>query len=89
MKAILENKKGLIEKHARKPGDTGSSEVQVAILTERIRMITDHLKLHPKDHAARRGLLMLVGARSRMLRHLRRSARERYQDLIRTLGLRK
>lgn len=89
MKATLESKRERIEAFGRKPGDTGSSEVQVALLTDRIRRITDHLKMHGKDHATRRGLLMLVGQRTRLLRYLRRESPERYVRLIRSLGLRK
>jgi small subunit ribosomal protein S15 len=69
--------------------DSGSPQVQVSILTERIKYITEHLKTHRKDHTSRRGLLMLVGKRNRLLRYLGRKDRDGYQKLISTLGLRK
>lgn len=70
-------------------GDTGSPEVQVALLSERISYLTDHFKTHAKDHHSRRGLLMLVGQRRRLLDYLKRKDAERYADLIRRLGIRK
>ncbi len=70
-------------------GDTGSPEVQVALLTERITHVTDHLKVHKKDFTTRRGLLMMVGQRSRLLKYLRKEDLERYQSLIKRLGIRK
>ena len=69
--------------------DTGSPEVQIAILTERINHLTEHLKVHPKDHHSRRGLLMLVGRRRRLLDYVRRNDVERYRGLIARLGLRR
>ena len=69
--------------------DTGSPEVQVALLTEEITTLTEHLKLHKKDHASRRGLLKMVGKRSRLLKYLTATDRERYQKVITRLGLRK
>jgi small subunit ribosomal protein S15 len=69
--------------------DTGSSDVQVAELTERINQLTEHLKIHPKDIASRRGLLMMVGKRRRLLDYLKRQSAERYQKVIETLNLRK
>lgn len=69
--------------------DSGSPQVQVAVLTERIKYITEHLKTHRKDHTTRRGLLMLVGKRNRLLRYLSKQDRDGYQKLISTLGLRK
>ena len=69
--------------------DSGSPQVQVSLLTERIKYITEHLKTHRKDHTTRRGLLMLVGKRNRLLRYLGRTDRDGYQKLINTLGLRK
>jgi small subunit ribosomal protein S15 len=69
--------------------DSGSPQVQVAVLTERIKYITEHLKTHRKDHTSRRGLLMLVGKRNRLLRYLGKTDRDGYQKLINTLGLRK
>ena len=75
--------------HARHDNDCGSSEVQVALLTHRIRQLTEHLSKHKKDHATRRGLLMLVGRRTKLLRHLAKRDLGRYQSLIASLGLRK
>lgn len=69
--------------------DTGSPEVQIALLTERIGQLTEHLKTHKKDHASRRGLLMMVGKRSSLLKYLTSTDRERYQKIIGRLGLRK
>ena len=83
------NKQEIIEKYGRKPGDTGSPEVQIALLTARISLLTDHLKTHKKDHHSRRGLLKLVGQRRNMLDYLRRKDIERYRSLIERLGLRK
>ena len=71
------------------PGDTGSSDVQVALLTERIRQLTDHLRAHRKDHHSQRGLMKLVGQRRRLLRFLSRTEPARYKALIAKLGLRK
>ena len=82
-------KQEVIEEYKTHDGDTGSPEVQVALLTERIRHLTEHLKMHKKDHASRRGLLKLVGQRSRLLRYLSSKDRGRYLDLIRRLGLRR
>ncbi|MBN1443712.1 MAG: 30S ribosomal protein S15 [Planctomycetes bacterium] len=79
----------LIREYERKPGDTGSPEVQVAILTQRIRGLTDHLAGHKKDHSTRRGLLMLVGRRTKLLRYLSAKDHSRYKALIQRLGLRK
>jgi small subunit ribosomal protein S15 len=79
----------VIGEYRRHDGDTGSPEVQVALLTERIRHLTEHLKSHTKDHASRRGLLMLVGLRSRLLKYLGREDQARYQSLIQKLGLRR
>jgi len=82
-------KKELIKKHAVKEGDTGSPEVQCAILTTRIKNLTEHFKLHKKDFHSRRGLLMLIGARKRLLTFLRRKDESRYIHLIKNLGIRK
>ena len=82
-------KQEVIQDYKTHDGDTGSPEVQVALLTERIRHLTEHLKGHKKDHASRRGLLMLVGQRSRLLRYLGNKDRGRYLSLIRRLGLRR
>ena len=84
-----DRKKEIVAQYATKDGDTGSPEVQVALLTEHILNLTEHLKLHKKDYASRRGLLMMVGQRSRLLRYLRNRTPERYQTLIQSLGLRK
>lgn len=83
-----EQKKEIIAKYAVHEGDTGSAEVQIAILSERIRQLTEHLKLHKKDHHSRRGLLKMVGKRRNMLEYLRRSHLERYRALGEKLGLR-
>ena len=84
-----EAKLAVIKEYATHEGDTGSPEVQVAILTSRITYLTDHLKEHKKDHHSRRGLLKLVGQRRNMLDYLRRKDIERYRSLIELLGLRK
>ena len=84
-----EAKLAVIKEYATHEGDTGSPEVQVAILTSRIQYLTDHLKEHKKDHHSRRGLLKLVGQRRNMLDYLRRNDIERYRSLIERLGLRK
>ena len=81
-------KKEVIGKFKQHEKDTGSPEVQVAILTERIRHLTEHLKTNAKDHTSRRGLLMMVGKRSALLKYLARKDRARYLTLVRTLGLR-
>jgi small subunit ribosomal protein S15 len=83
-----EQKRELIDKHGRSEADTGSAEVQVALLTQRINELTEHLRAHSKDHHSRRGLLMLVGKRRRLLRYLERSDVERYRALVAELGLR-
>ena len=79
----------IIEKYATKSGDTGSPEVQIAVLSERIKYLTEHLKEHKKDHHSRRGLLKLVGQRRNMLDYLRRKDIERYRAILEKLGLRK
>ena len=89
MSITAERKQEVIKDHAREEGDTGSPEVQVAILTERITNLTDHFKGHHKDHHSRRGLLMLVNKRRNLLAYLRGKDEGRYQDLIKKLGLRK
>jgi small subunit ribosomal protein S15 len=87
---ITEQKKSeLIQEHGRDGNDTGSPEVQIAIITERINALQGHFKSNHKDHASRRGLLMLVGRRNRLLRYLSRTDRDAYQALIKKLGLRK
>ena len=82
-------KAALIKEYAREEGDTGSPEVQVAILTARIRYLTDHFKTHKKDHHSRRGLLKLVGQRRRLLAYLKKVDQNRYKTLIGRLGLRR
>ena len=84
-----ERKQELITQFGTSPTDTGKTEVQVALLTERINELTDHLRTHGKDHHSRRGLLMLVGRRRRFLNYLQSSDLERYRTLIRELGLRR
>jgi small subunit ribosomal protein S15 len=89
MTITAERKQAVIADYATHEGDTGSPEVQVAILTERITGLTEHLKAHQKDFASRRGLLMMVGQRRRLLDYLRRSNEGRYLKLIERLGLRR
>lgn len=89
MSITQERKQDLIGQYATVTGDTGSPEVQVAVLTERITNLTEHLKMHKKDFASRRGLLMMVGQRRRLLDYLRRKEQGRYATLIERLGLRK
>ncbi|HET8980431.1 MAG TPA: 30S ribosomal protein S15 [Solirubrobacteraceae bacterium] len=89
MTLTQERKQELIEKFGDSPTDTGKTEVQVALLTERINQLTDHLRTHRKDHHSRRGLLMLVGRRRRFLNYLQRNDLERYRTVIRELGLRR
>ena len=89
MSITAERKQALIKEHARGSDDTGSPEVQVAILTERINNLTEHFKSHAKDNHSRRGLLMLVNQRRSLLDYLRRKDEQRYTDLIAKLGLRK
>jgi small subunit ribosomal protein S15 len=84
-----EKKTAVIDQYKTHQGDTGSPEVQIAILTERINQLTEHLKEHPKDHASRRGLLKMVGTRSAMLKYISKSDVKRYKDIITRLGLRK
>jgi len=82
-------KTGIIEQHRLHGQDTGSPEIQVALLTTRIQSLTEHLKNNKKDHASRRGLLKMVGRRSSLLKYLAGSDRDRYKKVINTLGLRK
>ncbi len=79
----------IIAEHARGDADTGSPEVQVALLTQRIRDLTEHLKVHKHDHHSRRGLKKLVGQRTRLMRYLRTRELDRYRALVKTLGLRR
>ena len=89
MSITAERKEALIKEHARGSGDTGSPEVQVAILTERINNLTQHFKSHAKDNHSRRGLLMLVNQRRSLLGYLKKKDQARYQTLIERLGLRR
>ena len=90
MRGIEQDRKNeLIQEFKRHEGDTGSPEVQVALLTERIGHLTEHLKDHKKDHASRRGLLKMVGRRSALLKYLTGTDRSRYQELVGRLGLRR
>ena len=89
MTITAERKDALVKEHARAEGDTGSPEVQIAILTERIRNLTEHFKGHAKDNHSRRGLLMMVNKRRSLLDYLRKKDGERYTTLIGKLGLRK
>ena len=89
MSITTERKAELIHSHARTEGDTGSAEVQVAILSERIANLTEHFKSHKKDNHSRRGLLKMVSQRRRLLDHLKISDEGRYRSLIETLGLRR
>lgn len=89
MSITAERRTALIEEYATKPGDTGSPEVQVALLSERIKNLTDHLKEHAKDFHSRRGLLMMVGQRRRLLDYVKRKDAARYDTLIKRLGLRR
>ena len=89
MSITAEKKSELIKEHSRDDGDTGSPEVQVAILTERISNLTEHFKTHAKDNHSRRGLLMMVNKRRSLLDYLRKKDATRYSDLIAKLGLRK
>lgn len=83
------SKQDVIEAHQTKSGDTGSPEVQIALMSQRINHLTEHLKTHPKDHHSRRGLLMLVGRRRRMLDYLRETDVARYRAIVAKLGLRR
>ena len=89
MALTAEDKQGIITEYATHEGDTGSPEVQVALLSKRIDDLTEHLKTHQHDHHSRRGLLLMVGDRRRLLDYLRRVDIERYRSLIERLGLRR
>jgi small subunit ribosomal protein S15 len=89
MSITAERKLEVVKEFATKPGDTGSPEVQVAILTERIRNLTGHMSDHKKDFHSRRGLLIMVGQRRRLLDYVKKTNEARYQDLIKRLGLRR
>jgi small subunit ribosomal protein S15 len=89
MPIAAERKAEIIREYATAQGDNGSPEVQVALLTEHIRNLTEHLKVHRKDYTSQRGLLMMVGARRKLLKYLRQRAPERYTELVQRLGLRR
>lgn len=84
-----ERKQEIVQKYQRDEKDTGSPEVQIALLTERISQLTDHLKDHKQDHSSRRGLLKMVGQRRKLLRYLQNKDVERYRELISSLGIRR
>jgi small subunit ribosomal protein S15 len=86
---LKENKQNIIEKFRVHENDTGSAEVQIAILTDRINRLNEHLKINNKDHISRRGLVMLVGKRKRLLEYVRSNDLNRYKKLVKALGLRK
>jgi small subunit ribosomal protein S15 len=89
MSVTAERKQELVAKFGKGESDTGTAEVQIALLTERINDLTQHLRAHSKDHHSRRGLLMLVGQRRRLLRYLQRKDIERYRAIVSELGLRR
>ena len=89
MSITVDRKRELVEEYARSEGDTGSPEVQVAILTERIRNLTEHMRAHKHDFHSRRGLLVMVGQRRRLLDYLKNKEQGRYDSLIQKLGLRR
>jgi small subunit ribosomal protein S15 len=89
MTVTAERKRELAAQFGKAEGDTGAPEVQIALMTERINDLTEHLRAHSKDHHSRRGLLMLVGRRRRLLQYLQRSNLESYRSLVRELGLRR
>jgi len=89
MSITVERKQALIQEFATGSSDTGSPEVQVAILSERIKNLTEHLQTHAKDFHSRRGLLVMVGQRRRLLDYLKRKNADRYQELVKRLGLRR
>ncbi len=89
MSITQERKNEVIEQYKTHDGDTGSPEVQVAVLSERINNLTEHMKINKKDHHSRRGLLMMVGRRKRLLDYLKKKEIERYRSIIAALGLRK
>ena len=89
MSLTVEAKREIVGKFGKSESDTGSTEVQIALLTERINHLTQHLREHKKDHHSRRGLLMLVGQRRRLLKYLQKRNLDRYRELIKELGLRR
>jgi small subunit ribosomal protein S15 len=89
MSLTVEAKREIVGKFGKSESDTGSTAVQIALLTERINHLTEHLREHKKDHHSRRGLLMLVGQRRRLLKYLQKTNLDRYRELIKELGLRR
>lgn len=89
MAIAADRKAKIIQEFARQKGDTGSPEVQIALLSEEIQSLTGHLRIHRKDYTSRRGLLMMVGARSKLLKYLRSRTPDRYQAVVNKLGLRR
>jgi small subunit ribosomal protein S15 len=89
MTLTKEEKKGVIDRYKTHDGDSGSPEVQIALLTERIKYLTEHFKVHKKDHHSRRGLLKLVGQRRKLLDYLRNNKADRYRAIVKELGLRR
>ena len=89
MGITAETKQKIVSENRRHEGDTGSSEVQVALLTAKINHLAEHMKTHKKDHASRRGLLKMVGKRNSLLKYLSKTASQRYRQIIAKLGLRK
>ncbi len=89
MQVARESKSTLVERFRVHPKDTGSPDVQIALLSERIAYLNEHFRVHRKDHASRRGLLIMVGKRKRLLEYLKRRDAERYQQVIERLGIRK
>jgi small subunit ribosomal protein S15 len=89
MTLTVDQKQEIVSKHGKDAKDTGSAEVQIALLTARVNELTEHLRSHKKDHHSRRGLLMLVGKRRRLLNYLQRTDLDRYRALIKELGLRR
>jgi small subunit ribosomal protein S15 len=89
MTMTLERKQEIVSQFGTNDADTGNSRVQIALMTERINELTEHLRTHPKDHHSRRGLLMIVGRRRRLLNYLQRTDLEGYRALVRELGLRR
>lgn len=89
MALTAQDKSSIVDEYATAEGDTGSAEVQVALLTHRIKYLTEHFQTHKKDHASRRGLLKLVGQRRKLLKYVKNKDEARYQSLIQRLGLRR
>ena len=89
MALTTEDKAQVVTDFGAKDGDTGSADVQIALLTKRIQYLTEHVKIHKKDHSSRRGLLKLVGQRRKLMRYVRNKSEERYQALRKRLGLRR